>query len=176
MKGYLKGNDPSSQNLRNLILTGLLTALVFVATMSLHIPNGVGGVVHLGDSIIYLAAIVFGWQFGAASGAIGMTLFDLLSPYAIWAPYTFVIKGLMGFVVGKIAWIGSRRGKSLSYNIAALMTGGLITIVGYYFAEWMITGSPYAPAASIIGNVFQAVGSALVAIPLIGTLRKIKLF
>ena len=32
-----------------------------------------------------------------------MGLFDLLSPWAIWAPFTLVIVGLMGFVVGLIS-------------------------------------------------------------------------
>ncbi len=176
MATYSKDQTKPSIRLRGLILTGLLTALVFVATMSLHIPNGVGGVIHLGDGMLYLAAIVFGWKYGAASGAIGMSLFNILSPYAIWAPYTFVIKGLMGIVVGTIAWSGGHKGKNLQHNIIAMIAGGIIMIVGYYFAEWMITGSPFAPMASIIGNVLQATGSTAVAIPLITALRRIKLF
>ena len=166
----------TSPQLRGLVLTGLLTALVFVATMALHIPNGVGGVIHLGDSMIFMAAIVFGWKYGATSGAIGMTLFDLLSPYAIWAPYTFVIKAAMGLAVGTIAWSGGSRGRNLNKNIIAMAVGGLILIIGYYFAEWMIFGSPIAPLASAIGNVIQAVGGAIIAIPLIAALRKVKLF
>ena len=171
-----KGSPTTSPHLRGLVLTGLLTALVFVATMALHIPNGVGGVIHLGDSMIFMAAIVFGWKYGAASGAIGMTLFDLLSPYAIYAPYTFIIKAVMGFAVGTIAWSGGSKGKNLTKNIIAMAVGGLIMTVGYYFAEWVIYGSAIAPLASVIGNVIQATGGAIIAIPLIAALRRVKLF
>lgn len=31
-----------------------------------------------------------------------MGLFDLLSGWTLWAPFTFVIVGLMGFTVGKL--------------------------------------------------------------------------
>ncbi len=170
------GSPTTSPHLRSLVLTGLLTALVFVATMALHIPNGVGGVIHLGDSMIFMAAIVFGWKYGAAAGAIGMSLFDLLSPYAIYAPYTFIIKALMGFAVGTIAWSGGNRGKNFSRNIIAMVAGGVILIVGYYFAEVIIYGSTFAPLASVVGNVIQAAGGTIIAIPLIAALRRVKLF
>ena len=52
---------------------------------------------------IPLEKIEFGKKVGALAGGIGMGLFDLLSPWAIWAPFTLVIVGLMGFVVGLIS-------------------------------------------------------------------------
>ncbi len=166
----------NSHQLRALVLTGLLTALVFVATMALHIPNGVGGVIHLGDSMIFMAAIVFGWKYGAVSGSIGGAMFDLMTPYAVYAPYTFLIKAVMGFVVGNIAWSGGHKGKNLSRNIAAMIVGGVVMIVGYYLAEWVIYGNAYAPFASVVGNVIQAGGGTIIAIPLITALRKVKFF
>ncbi len=166
----------SGSNLRGLVLAGLLTALVFVATMALHIPNGLGGVIHLGDSMIFLAAIVFGWRYAMVSGAIGMALFDILSPYAIWAPYTFIIKGVMGLLVGMIAWSGGQKGHSLSKNIVAMVVGSVWMIIGYYFAEWMIYGSAIAPLASVLGNVIQAAGGMIIAIPLITALKRVKFF
>ena len=34
------------------------------------------------------------------AGAFGMGLFDLLSGWTAWAPFTFIIVGAMGYVVG----------------------------------------------------------------------------
>ena len=36
------------------------------------------------------------------AGAFGMGLFDLLSGWTAWAPFTFIIVGAMGYVVGAI--------------------------------------------------------------------------
>jgi uncharacterized membrane protein len=49
-------------------------------------------------------------------------------------------------------------------------------IIGYYFAEWMIYGSAIAPLASVLGNVIQAAGGMIIAIPLITALKRVKFF
>ena len=38
------------------------------------------------------------------AGGIGMALFDLLSGWTLWAPFTLVIVGCMGFVVGAVSY------------------------------------------------------------------------
>ena len=79
---------------KDLVQTALLVALVFIATKFINItlPVGAsGGLVHLGNTMLFISAIVFGPKKGAAAGAFGMGLFDLLSEWAMWAPFTFVI-------------------------------------------------------------------------------------
>src|SRR3712207_8052524 len=48
------------------IQVGIMAAIVFVATSIVHIPS-IMGVVHLGDSMVFLAAILLGRKKGARS-------------------------------------------------------------------------------------------------------------
>jgi uncharacterized membrane protein len=36
------------------------------------------------------------------AGGVGMALFDLLSGWTLWAPFTLVIVGFMGWTVGAV--------------------------------------------------------------------------
>lgn len=48
---------------RDLVLTSLIIALVFIAGMVIKIPT-VGGFVHLGDCMVFLSVIVLGKKRG----------------------------------------------------------------------------------------------------------------
>ncbi len=86
---------------KELCIQGLLTALVTVCTMVFQIPvSATQGYIHLGDSMILLTSVFFGWKYGMAAGGIGSALADLLSGYAHWAPFTLIIKGGMGLLIG----------------------------------------------------------------------------
>ena len=89
-----------------IVIAAIAIALtyVFTAFVNITLPIAInGGLIHLGNVPLFLFAILFGKKVGALAGGIGMGLFDLLSPWAIWAPFTLVIVGLMGFVVGLIS-------------------------------------------------------------------------
>lgn len=89
---------------KEICLRGLMIALVTVSTMVLQIPvSATNGYIHLGDSMILLISVFFGWRYGMVAGGVGAALADLLSGYAHWAPFTLIIKGVMGLLVGKIA-------------------------------------------------------------------------
>ena len=86
-----------------LVINALFIALTLVATMFINIRlpiMGNGGLIHLGNIPLFLAAIIYGRKTGAIAGAFGMGLFDLISGWTAWAPFTFVIVGAMGYVVG----------------------------------------------------------------------------
>ena len=164
--------SPDNSKVKEVIIVGLMSALIYIATAVINVPMGPGGVVHLGDSMIYVTAILFGWKTAALSGAIGMTLFDALSPYAIWAPYTLVIKGIMGAMAGYICHNKGRDGTNFKWNIIASISAGIWVIFGYYIAEAIIYGNIAAPVVSIPGNFFQVSVGAIIAIPLAALLRR----
>ena len=88
-------------SVKKLTFTGLMAALICVLTMFPHIPIPAGsGYIHLGDGMILLAAMVVG-PLAIPAAAIGSALADLFSGYALYAPATAVIKGL----VALIAWL-----------------------------------------------------------------------
>ncbi len=157
---------------KEVVKIGLMSALIYISTAAINVPIGPGGVIHLGDSMIFVTALLFGWKIAAISGAIGMTLFDLLSPYVIWAPFTLVIKAVMGYIAGNISHSMGRKGTNTWLNILAVIVSSVWMILGYYIAEAIIYSNIYAPVATIPANFFQAFGGAVIAIPLTLLIQK----
>jgi uncharacterized membrane protein len=98
-----------------IILTGLMMAMIVVATILIVIPTPfTNGYIHLGDAMIFLSVLILGWKRGAVAAGVGSALADLLVGYAVWAPWTLVIKGAMGAVMGLFILKAMRKpGKSI---------------------------------------------------------------
>lgn len=92
----------NGSHLRKIILTGLMTALVYLFTSIIKIPT-VNGYIHLGDGFIFLSVLILGPFYGAFASGVGSMLSDILSQYAQWAIPTLIIKSLMALVMGLIA-------------------------------------------------------------------------
>lgn len=146
-------------NTKRIVLTGLFIALVYVATnIRIHIPffMAQGGLIHIGTLMSFVIAIKYGARYGALSSAIGMTLFDLLSEWAYWAPGTFVARLVSGFLFGYIAASSKGQGKSMVRNGIALVVGGASIVVIYLLFEAYYLGYGLSVAAlSIPGNLLQ---------------------
>ena len=158
---------------RYLCVSGILIALVFAATMFINIRLPVsltGGLIHLGNVPLIAASIVFGGKKGALAGAFGMSLFDLLSGWAAWAPFTFLIRGVMGYVIGAIA--GKKSGRGSFTNVLAVAAGGFCMLLGYYLAEVILYGNLYAPLTSVPGNIVQLAAGAFLGLPIAKALIK----
>ncbi|MDN7242525.1 ECF transporter S component [Planococcus sp. N028] len=169
----------SSGRTFDLILTAMSIALVFVATLLLNIKLPItanGGLVHLGTAMLFVISIVFGPKKGMIAGAIGMGLFDLVSGWTLWAPISFLARGLQGYLVGKIAWSNGRNGNSTKFNILAAILSVPFMLAIYYVGEAIIFGSFIVPAASIPGNIVQNVVGLIVAIPVAVALKKTPFF
>ena len=159
---------------KDMVETALLTALVFVATLFIHVPlpiSASGGLFHTGTAMLFIVAIVFGKEKGAIAGAIGMAIFDLSSGWALWAPFTFVVRGIMGYMIGYITWSKKREGNSLLINLLAVILSGAWMIGGYYITEGILTGNWISPMMSIPGNIAQLV-VGLLGLPIAKILKK----
>ena len=141
---------------RLLCISGIFSALVFVITAYLHIPT-YNGYVHCGDGIIFLAACILPMPYSMAVGVLGAMLADLLTGYAIWAPGSMVIKGLLAILF-------SCKAKKIltARNLIMLLPAALISALGYYAYEAIITGNLLSPLAGILGSLTQAVASSAV--------------
>lgn len=114
---------------RNVILAGVLAAMVCMATSFLHIPIVGGGYVHLGDTVIYLAAALLPAPYAVAAAAVGGGLADLLVA-PMWAPFTVVIKAVMA-----LAFTAKKERLLCTRNAVAPLVAGIIGVAGYYVAE-----------------------------------------
>ncbi len=141
-------------NIYNLTICAIATALVCVITafVTIRLPiGGEGGLIHLGNIPLLLFAILCGKKIGMICGGVGMALFDVLSGWAIWAPFTLVIVGAMGYVMGVFG-----HKKTTFFNVTiGILFAIIIKVVGYYFAELIIYGNPLTPFSSIPGNLIQ---------------------
>ena len=83
------------KKIRLLALTGMLTALVTVATIAIRIPTATKGYINLGDTVVNISAWISGGFYGGIAGGIGSLMADILSGCYIYAPATLIIKFLM---------------------------------------------------------------------------------
>lgn len=151
-------------------VTALAIALtyVFTACVNIRLPVAAnGGLIHLGNVPLFVFAIIFGKKTGAIAGGIGMGLFDLLSGWTAWAPFTLVIAGAMGFVVGLI----TEKKQGYRWNVVAMLAALAIKISGYYVAEGLLYGNWIAPVTSIPGNVIQVVTAMVIVLVVIVPLK-----
>jgi uncharacterized membrane protein len=158
---------------KTLVINALFVALTLVATMfiNLKLPiMGNGGLIHLGNVPLFIAAFVFGRKTGAIAGAFGMGLFDVISGWTVWAPFTFIIVGAMGYVAGLIS--EKVPGKRVIVNTIAVAAALIIKIVGYYFAEVVLYGNWIQPFGSIPGNILQVVIAGIIVVPLVARIKK----
>lgn len=161
-------NSKSKFKTKEIAFYGLFIALVYVATRFINIPGPTsGGLFHLGNVMAFTIAIIFGKKAGAISGALGMTLFDLTSAYFAWAPFTFIIRFAMGYLIGYMANINNTsKVKSATFTFLGVLVASLIMIVGYYIAEFILYGNLYAPLQSVWGNFMQCVIGTIISLPL----------
>ncbi len=175
-----KSKSNINSKTKDLVTTSLLIAVVFVATYVIHFPApfslNSGGLIHLGNVMLFMAAIVFGKKKGAIAGAFGMGLFDLLSGYAIWAPFTFIIRGVMGYMIGYIANSHHRDGNNMTWNIIALTLSSIWMIAGYYIANIILFQNWVAAFSSIPGDLTQLAFGFILGIPATVAVKKTKVF
>lgn len=96
-----------NDNITRLTLAGMFAALAFVCFtyLRIEIPMGGGmtGKIYIGHAFILLSALILGAKYGALTGAIGLSLADILAGYTTSAPPTFLAKFLLGLAVAFIA-------------------------------------------------------------------------
>ena len=158
---------------RSMTLAALMIALMTLATLIIRIPNpATQGYINLGDALLMTIALVFGWRFGGLAGGVGSALADALGGYFMWAPWTLVIKGIEGVLVGTIAAWGVREGIGPRRVMAfvAVVVGGAWMVSGYYMAGSVLFGG-VAALTEIPGNLTQAGVAVVVALPLSVLLR-----
>lgn len=162
----------SGEQIKSMTIAAMCIALTYVATAFINVRLPIqanGGLIHLGNTALFIAAVLFGKKTGAIAGGVGMALFDLTSGWTAWAPFTFVIVGLMGFLVGLI----TEKHKKVGWIVLSMAVALVVKVAGYYIAEVILYGNWRAPVTSIPGNIIQVVVGGVIALPLILALKKI---
>ncbi|WP_425448080.1 ECF transporter S component [Dethiothermospora halolimnae] len=167
----------SKMTTRDLVLNSLLIAIVFVATFMIkfHLPVSIndGGLVHMGTAALVAISIVFGKHRGAIAGGLGMFLFDVTSPFYMWAPFTLVIRFVMGYTIGTIAYANGKKGENMFYNIIAILISGVWMVAGYFCTNLILHHSWVGAVSSIYGDVLQVGIGLFIGLPLAMILKQV---
>lgn len=99
-------NLESYKAVKRIALTGLMAALCYIGFALFKIDIVVGTektAFHFGNVFCVLGALLLGGPWGGLAGAIGMTIADLTTGYVTSAPKTFLLKLMIGLIVGLVA-------------------------------------------------------------------------
>ena len=153
-------------------LSAIFTTIVFVFTFIIRIQvPATGGYYNIGESGVYLAALIGGPLVGAIAGGLGSALSDLIG-YPIYAPGTLIIKGIEGYATGYMFKFMMSRGKSLKLGgVISCLVGGFFMVLGYLLYETFIINFVSA-LAEIPGNIGQVVIGVIIAVPVVIALKE----
>lgn len=153
-----------NEHIKLLAFLGLFMALLVIATSVLRFPVPTFNLYfNLGESVIYLVALLYGGPTGALVGGVGSALSDLIAGYPVWAPITFVIKGIEGLIVGTL----SRKNTYL-----AVALGAILMMAGYALAAGILYGLGAVPV-ELAGDFIQVSAGAIMALFLYGRLKNL---
>ena len=163
---------------KELVLSALFIALVFLATAFLRIPSPDitgAGQVHTGTALVFVISVAFGPKMGAIS-SLGMVLFNVMFGLVLWAPINAVSRPIMAFIFGGIAHMAGAGGKKIYLNVIAAVVGGLWLVGTMYVGQIVMFGVPWAvPAAFIPNNAMQIVLALLLGLPMIRIIQRYRL-
>ncbi|MBQ8764300.1 MAG: ECF transporter S component [Clostridia bacterium] len=152
---------------KKIVLAALLASLACVATMIIKVPSPLKGYVNLGDCIVLLAGWTLSPVYGFLAAGVGSALADVFSGYIIYAPATFIIKGLMTV----IACLLSRKAKKLPFLILSGLIAEVVMVAGYYVFEGFMYG--FIPSLmNIPANAVQGIMGLIFGIILIRIFEK----
>ena len=181
----------SGENVKKLALAALFAALSYIGfqVFRFDIPVGTEKTAfHLGNTFVALGALFIGGAMGGAAGAVGLTIADLTSGYATSAPKTFILKLLIGLIVGfmahavfKINGIIEKK-KLLMATVLSAACGLAFNIVadplvGYLYKQYVLgipqeISAAFAKIAALTTSV-NAVASVIFATILYIALRPV---
>ena len=123
---------------------GVMTAFVYAMTsISIPMPKPLG-VWHIGDIASFIVAILYGPFVGAFACGVGAMLFDVWNPlwgssFITWAPVTVIVRGFMGFLLGKLRRVISTR--SRTSELLAMVVAAVEKNIGYFIYDYALLGS-----------------------------------
>lgn len=143
--------------------------------MIIKFPSPLKGYLNIGDCIVLLCGWMLSPAYGFLAAGLGSGLADVLSGYIIYAPATFVIKGLMALIA---CYVFKAMRKAIGNNLPGRIISGLLAeimmVLGYYVFEGFMYGF-VASAVNIPANAIQGIVGLILGTILIKAFEKSKI-
>lgn len=154
-----------------IVMTAMFMALCCVATMIIKIPSPLKGYINLGDCIVLLSGFMLSPLYAFLAAGIGSALADILSGYVVYAPATFIIKGIMALIAFYgFKFLNAKTGATSSRIIGGIVAE-VVMVLGYFVFEGFMYG--FAPSAvNIPANAVQGVAGIILGVVLAKVLDK----
>jgi len=130
-----------------------LTAVIMIITGAL-VPSPTGGYTHIGDMIIFVAALLFGSKVGGVTGIIGSVVADFWLAYPRWY-VSIPAHGLEGIIAG----FGKNR--RLTIQVLLCACAGFVMASTYFYVNVFIKGYPLA-VISYARDLFGQAGVSMI--------------
>lgn len=156
---------------KKIVFSALLASLVCVATMIIKIPSPLKGYINLGDCVVLLSGWILSPVYGFLAAGVGSGLADIFSGYAVYAPATFIIKGIMAIAAYFAFKLMNKSLPALPSRIISGTISEIVMVGGYFLFEGFLYG--FIPSAvNIPPNVMQGVAGLILGVVLIRIFEK----
>ena len=159
---------------QRIVMAAMLVALTTVATMIIKIPSPLKGYINIGDCVVLLAGWSLSPLYGFLAAGIGSALADLFSGYIVYAPATFLIKGLMALIVCFGVRLFPKKKRGVLARIVCAVFAEIVMIAGYFLFEGFLYGFE-ASLVNIPANAIQGAVGILLGVLLTAALERSKI-
>ena len=158
-------------NTQKIVTASMIAALCCVATMIIKIPSPLKGYINLGDCVVLLSGWLLSPFYGFLAAGLGSALADIFSGYTLYAPATFIIKGLMALTAFYLFGSLQNKIRPLSARIISALVAEIIMIFGYYIFEGFLYG--FIPSLiNMPANIMQGILGLILGVFLVRKLEK----
>ncbi len=145
---------------REIVTSAVIAVLIFICLNILNIKTATD-IISLAYVIVFSTAIIFGGKVAGAGCGLGAMLFDIMSGYVNYAPFTLLAYGIMAFFIGTFLYNEFKLPRAIIVGLMATA----INIVFYFFANLIYYGLPFALGSIPIEMINCVIGMTL-GIPL----------
>lgn len=191
----LFGKTVVKSSMNRLTQAGLMATLCYIGFAFLKIDLPGGTAFHFGNVFVVLAALLLGGFWGGLAGAVGLSIADLTTAYVTSAPKTFLLKLLIGLIVGFVAHNLFKVSRNHEHKyVVGVTIGAAIAgmgfnviadpLVGYFYKTYFL-GIPQdlakqlakiATMATAVNAVVAVIAATIFYLALRPALRKSGLF
>jgi len=154
-----------TQATREVALTTVLSAAYAAAILAMIVPSPTGGYTHIGDFVVFVSALLFGYRVGGLVGAIGSVAVDLFTGYPRWF-VSIPAHWLEGFVPGLA------KNKPFALQIIGCVIGGFLMATTYFLVNVYIKGLALALISYARDLFVQAGVSIILALIVVKAMKK----